>query len=305
MRRRRTAAERRKMPGELLKILTGSGGAGPWIRLCICAVIWKAGTAFIGKIYGRKEKTLRNSFRKILAETAVSVFMFAAGLFQFESVRALSGYFARGTGIAAVLLGVCFQESLSNPIHGIIIAESCEYRIGDVVRIIHNGKEVCGTITGMGMRSVSVDDVLTGSAVRVPNKAMDTEIVENYSTGEQRPNRYPVTVEVAYGTDIAEALGILDSTVSGLPLFVDTRTEEAKKVGKPASGARIRRLGSSGIELTAVVSTATRDGNFEACSDAYRLLTENFAAAGIEIPYAKSETTVYFGHADAGKTEKR
>lgn len=257
--------------------------AQPWFRILCTVILWKILITVTGAAGRKSGKTLKLTFRKAAADVLITAGAAVIAVLQIPGAGTFAGYLAGCTGIAAAVLAVCFQESLSNPVHGAVIAESGQFAVGDTVEVQTPQGNVCGTIIGMQMRSVTVMDVVTSSLVYIPNAVMDRSIVKNYSTAEHMPNTYVIGVCTEYGTDTGKALKILDGAVSGTQGFLDTRTEEEKQKGVYASGARIAELGPYGIRLTAVVRTATREENFGACSEALGRTAELFGKNGIKI----------------------
>lgn len=107
--------------------------------------------------------------------------------------------------VAALGVGIGFglQEIVANFISGLILLFERPIRVGDVVTA--GGGD--GTVTQINARA-TVIEAFDGKELMVPNKELITSVVTNWSLSTSNL-RVVITVGIAYGSDVREAMRIL------------------------------------------------------------------------------------------------
>jgi len=181
-------------------------------------------------------------------------------------------------GIVGIAVGFAAKDTLANLFAGVFIIADAPYKIGDYV-VLDN--DIRGQVLEIGMRSTRLltrDDV----QVTVPNAVIGNARIVNQTGGPYEKMRVRVKVSVAYGSDIDQVREVLSTCVEGVEHVCD----------QPPARVRFREFGDSGLlfELLAWIEEPVFSGRvLDALnSNVYRA----FAAAGIEIPYAKHDVYV-------------
>lgn len=262
------------------------------IRLVIIAFLWWIISRIEYKIYKksiREEKTLKKDFQHACAKLIVFIVAFLVALFQFDFIKDSAGALLTSTSLLVALLGFCFQEAFSNAIHGVVLAMTEPFQIGNRISLEMNGRVITGIIRGMDMRCIRVEDIATSSSHLIPNRVMDSEIVQNFHINDGSLKSYQLAVTITYESDLEKAISIMKDVIGNLPEFVDKRTKEEINNGVDKVFAYVRDLNENGIVIAGKVTTKTIEENFIACSNARRLIIERFYNENIKFAYPRVE----------------
>ncbi|MEP4076422.1 mechanosensitive ion channel domain-containing protein [Haloferula sp.] len=178
--------------------------------------------------------------------------------------------------IAAALsvgLGFGLQEIVANFVCGIILLFERPIRVGDVVLV--NG--VSGTVTRIRMRATTITNWDREDLV-VPNKEFIAGSLIN-TTLSNKINRVVVPVGVAYGSDVAQAMKILDEVGSGHP----------NVMADPGPVTTFEGFGESALSLKLCCYLPNRDNRLGATSEIYLEIDRRFKEAGIEIAFPQHD----------------
>jgi len=181
-------------------------------------------------------------------------------------------------GIIGIAVGFAARDTLANLFSGVFILADAPYQVGDFV-ILDN--ELRGEVQEIGIRSTRIltrDDI----QVTVPNAVIANARIVNETGGPSDTMRVRVPVSVAYGSDVDRVNDVLLACVEGAPFVVD----------EPNPRVRFRSFGESGLdfELLAWIEKPIFRGRV--LDELNRRVYKAFAAAGIEIPYAKRDVYV-------------
>ena len=186
-------------------------------------------------------------------------------------------------GILGIALGFAAKDTLGNLFSGLSILADGSYKLGDWIVIEGTGAkaELRGMVTHIGIRSTRIvtrDDV----EVTVPNAMIANAQLINEMGGPSVKQRVGIQVDVAYGTDVALVRRVMLECAAAEPLAEKT----------PTPNVQFRRFGASGLAFELLVwleEASARDGLIDRLNEAvYRA----FAAAKIEIPYAKQDVYI-------------
>lgn len=181
-------------------------------------------------------------------------------------------------GIIGIAVGFAARDTLANLFSGVFILADAPYKVGDFV-ILDN--ELRGEVQEIGLRSTRIqtwDDI----QVTVPNAVIANARIVNETGGPSDTMRVRVRVSAAYGSDVDQVRDVLLACTEDAPFLVD----------EPAPRVRFRAFGESGLdfELLAWIERPVYRGRV--LDDLNRRVYKAFAAAGIEIPYAKRDVYV-------------
>lgn len=242
-----------------------------WVLLTLLLALW-AGVALEVRLL--RAESLHTSLRVVLARLAKAVLLVAAVLLVLPLMGVDLTVLSVFGGALGVGLGLGLQKIASNYLSGFIILLDRSIRLGDMITADNN----YGEVTRITTRYVVVRS-LTGVEAIIPNDTLVTTTVLNHSYSDKRV-RLAVRVQVAYRTDVAEALRILTEVALRHP----------RVVRDPEPTAQVVQLADSGVdvELGFWIDDPER-GSQNVRSDVSVALLAELKARGIEIPYPQRE----------------
>jgi small-conductance mechanosensitive channel len=182
-------------------------------------------------------------------------------------------------GALGVGIGLGLQKLASNYIAGFVILLDRSIRLGDLVTVADRH----GVVTNVTSR-YSVVRSLDGVEAIVPNETLVTTTVLNHSFS-QKDVRVGLGIQVAYGTDLEQALAILVEVASRHP-----RVEQ--DAGR-SPGAFVVRFADSGIDLElGLWIKDPENGQLNLKSELNLGIWKAFQAAGIAVPYPQREVRI-------------
>ncbi len=168
-------------------------------------------------------------------------------------------------GVAGVGVGFAFHSVLANIVAGLSIIFTKPYRIGEYIEILN----VHGQVVAIELFSTTLLQ-LDESHVVIPNQKIVGEILHNFGIMRQ----VNLTVDVAYGTDLTEALKIVREVVM----------ENPHVLKEPAPFVGVSELGASAITL-AIQPWAPVADFLVVRNELYQAIVERFRAREIDIPF--------------------
>jgi small-conductance mechanosensitive channel len=186
-------------------------------------------------------------------------------------------------GALGVGLGFGLQKVASNYVSGFIILLDRSIRIGNVIAVGNDRGEVTRITT-----RYTVLRAPNGVEAIVPNEALMGSVVLNESLTDHLV-RVAVTVQVAYSTDLEQAMNLL----------VQAAKAQSRVLADPAPMALVTAFADSGINLELGFWIADPEaGTGGLKSDIHLAIWRSFKAANIEIPYPQREIRVIGGNAN-------
>jgi potassium efflux system protein len=222
--------------------------------------------SLVAPFQGVSDEGSRYAFLAILRYATLGVTYAVALLtlgFSFETL----GWFATA---ASVGLGFGLQEIVANFISGLILLFERPIRVGDIVTI----GSTSGTVDNISMRATVITN-WERQTIIVPNKKFVTENLTNWTRNDKIMRR-ELVVRVAYGTNIEQAIRLIDDIVKAHPDVLED----------PPHRIWFQTFGVVGIELKVWFFTSIEDG-LAARSTIHAAINDRFADAGIEIPVVK------------------
>ncbi|MBI3751761.1 MAG: mechanosensitive ion channel family protein [Chloroflexi bacterium] len=192
-----------------------------------------------------------------------------AGLMGLRAVGLDIGPAIAGLGIVGIAVGFGAQHLVKDYLNGALILVENQFSKGDVVRIAG----VSGEVEDFSLRRTTLRD-LDGVVHTVPNG--EIAVASNLTRVWSRINQ---DVTVAYGTDIDEAIKVVDAVGTGMasdPTW-KRRVMEAPRVD------RVAALGEYGVSLK-ILGTVRAQDQWAAAGELRKRLLAAFRDHGIEIP---------------------
>lgn len=177
--------------------------------------------------------------------------------------------FLTGLGIAGFTIGFALQDVSKNFISGILLLVERPFEIGDSIKVA----DYTGSVVAVDLRATEIR-TLDGTVVFIPNSAIFTNPITNYSKATRR--RVDISVGVGYDSDPElvrrTALQAID-TIPGL-------------LREPAPSVLFQNFGGSTIDLTIYFWVDTQKMDPFAAKDTGLLaINKAFQQAQIEMPY--------------------
>lgn len=170
-------------------------------------------------------------------------------------------------GAASLAIGLALQGTLGNVAAGLMILFNKPYRIGDTVYI----GEVKGTVHRLGLFATEINNA-DNIRVFVPNTKVFSNEIYNVTTNSAL--KIEVLVDIAYDTDLNQALDILRDVAQKQPERLSTHD--------PVIG--FTQFAASGITARIFLWVMPAHG-ISARTSLMIDIKKAFDAAGIEIPF--------------------
>ena len=245
--------------------------AGALISALVVVIIGFVAARWIGKLVDRwlVRKNMEQPMRLLLVRI-VRLLIFALALVVALGTAGMDvTALIAGAGVAGVGVGLAMQGVLSNLVAGLTIIFTKPFRVGEYVSMLN----VQGQVTTVELFSTTLvhPDL---SRVVIPNRKIVGEILHNYGHIRQ----LELSVSVAYGTDLNNALAIVRAVLAQNPRVL--------KDPQPAVGVAL--LADSSINLAVKPWVKVADFG-PASAEINQAIAESFRANKIEIPFPQRE----------------
>ena len=192
------------------------------------------------------------------------------------------GPFIASAGIVGVALGFGAQSLVKDFLSGIFMLVEDQYGVGDLINV----GEASGVVEVVNLRTTRIRD-LNGTLWHVPNGE-----IRRVANQSQEWARTVLDIEVAYGTDLAEAMEVIKRAADDV---WEEAPENATILDEPEIwGVEAFRESSIAIRLVMKVEPAEQ---FATARLVRGRIKEAFDAEGIQIPFPRR--TVWVHQADA------
>ena len=176
--------------------------------------------------------------KKTIVSLVNNLFKYLIGIYIVLSILNVYGVNTKSIiaslGIAAVVIGLAFQDIVKDLLSGISIVFDNEYAVGDLVKI----NDFTGTVVSLGLRTTKIR-AYTGETLIISNSTINEVI--NYSLSTPR---LVIDINVSYDTDINKLEKVL------------TNMKEEVKKFEEHSG-ELELLGVSSLDSSSVVYQVT------------------------------------------------
>ncbi len=189
-------------------------------------------------------------------------------------------------GALGVGIGFGLQAIVNNFASGLILLFERPLKVGDMIQI---GNDM-GEVKKLGLRATVVR-TFDNADIVIPNSDLITGQVTNWTLAD-RHIRVKVPVGVAYGTDIAKVLEILQSCAENNPMVLN----------QPKARALFLAFGDSSLDFELRVWIAEFSDRRVVLSELNQDIESEFSSAGVEIPFPQSD--IHFRSLDDEILEK-
>ena len=217
------------------------------------------------------EQSLRN-FLTSMVKIIMTILVILAAI---QTLGVNTSSFLAIFASAGLAIGMALSGTLQNFAGGVILLILRPYRVGDYI----TAQGQSGTVKAIGLFSTQLSTP-DNRTIYVPNSAISTSIVDNYSHPTVR--RVDWTVTISYGDDIDVARkAILDI------LAADKRV--LKEPAEPL--VALKELGNSAVILTVRAWTAN-DNYWELFWDINERMYKELPQNGIHFPYPQLDVHI-------------
>ena len=185
-----------------------------------------------------------------------------------------------GAGIVGVAVGFGAQSVVRDLLTGVFMLIEDQYGVGDVVDL----GDAVGTVESVGLRTTRLRDI-SGTVWHVPNGAIAR--VGNMS---QLWARVPLDLDVAYDTDLDEAMEIIKRVADD----VWHEQGENTTVLEEPSVVGVQAFGADAVTLRVMVKTEPSE-QWATARLLRKRMKDAFDEAGIEIPFPQRTVWVRSG----------
>lgn len=185
---------------------------------------------------------------------------------------------AVSAGIAAIVIGLAAQQTLSNLFSGISMVFSRPFRVGDVVEI---GGEY-GTIEDITLQYTVIRTWQNKRQI-IPNSRISADTIINWTIGDLTV-LWRVDFGISYDSDIDLARSIILDEINKHPNVMHDADKEAK--------VRVAELGDFAVDLRALFWVADRPTAWVTGAEIRESVKKRFDREGVEIPFPY-RTVVY------------
>ncbi|SFZ74101.1 mechanosensitive ion channel family protein [Chitinimonas taiwanensis] len=232
---------------------------------------------WVGRVFERRvmaAQSLNMSLRVVITKVIRTLLIIVGVMIALPLVGIDLTVLSVFGGALGVGLGFGLQKIASNYVSGFIILLDGSIRIGDIVNIDNRQ----GTVIAITSRYVLLK-LADGAEAIIPNESLITGTVLNLSHSDQKL-RVAVPIQVAYGTDLEQAIA----------LMISTTTDEPRILLDPPAQVFVKGFGESGIDLELGFWIGDADQGVAALRSQINIkLWKVFSAQGIEIPYPRRD----------------
>ena len=232
-------------------------------------------TKLIKKLAARGQKNHGHVSHRMMVKFVVAVVYILGIITAVNQIPRLAGTLTTilaGSGVLAVIIGFAAQESFGNLISGVFLTLFKPFDVGDRVSLPE--KNITGYVEDITLRH-TVIRTLTHTRALIPNAIMGSAIVENTDSVNGDLTQVPISVDVAFDTDLDKAVRVMGKALATHPLCAGSSPPQVLVTGFGASG--ISLLGFLPIKDAAQFTTAA--------SNARILVKKAFDENGVVIPY--------------------
>jgi small-conductance mechanosensitive channel len=179
-------------------------------------------------------------------------------------------------GAVGVGVGFGLQNVVNNFASGLILMLERPINVGDQIDV----GGVVGEVKRIGVRSSTIR-TSQGAEVIVPNSDLAGKQVTNWTLSD-RARRFEIDVGVAYGSDPAQVLRLLEAAAASV--------QEVQK--KPAPRAQFTGFGQSSLDFRLYAWVESVDVGLEAQNGLRMAILKTLGDAGIEIPFPQQELRI-------------
>lgn len=177
--------------------------------------------------------------------------------------------------VAALGVGIGFglQEIVANFISGLVLLFERPIRVGDTVTV----GDTSGVVTRIQIRATTIRD-WDRRELLVPNKELITGRLLNWTLTDET-TRLLITVGVAYGTDLMQAMKLVE----------ESAREHKEVLDDPAPFVIFEGFGNNSLNLGLRAYLPSLEKRLTTMSELHKLINAKFAEAGISIAFPQRD----------------
>lgn len=214
-----------------------------------------------------------------LFEMSIKLFLLGIFAWFFMGVWGIDGTaWLASAGIIGIAVGFAARDTLANLISGVSIVADAPYKMGDYI-VLDTGER--GIVTRLGIRSTRLltrDDV----EISIPNAVIGNAKITNESGGPWVKQRIRVPVGVAYGSDTAKVVKVLEEIAAANPDVVE----------RPDPRVRMRAFGQSSLDFELMGWIDHPENRGKVIHDLLMEIDQRFREEGIQIPFPQRDIHV-------------
>lgn len=176
-------------------------------------------------------------------------------------------------GALSIGIGFGLQAIVNNFTSGLILLFERPIKVGDTIQV---GTDL-GEVKKLGLRSTIIQ-TFDNAEIVVPNSDLITGQVTNWTLAERKV-RIKIPVGVAYGTDVAKVLEILQTCADLHPMVLST----------PKPVALFLAFGASSLDFELRIWIPEYLDKLTATSELNQSIESEFALNNIEIPFLQTD----------------
>ena len=231
----------------------------------------------------QRAKTLGTLFKSI----ATTIIWAVALMMLLGEFDVNLGPLIAGAGIIGVAVGFGAQSIVRDLLTGVFMLIEDQYGVGDVVDL----GDAVGTVESVGLRTTRLRDI-SGTVWHVPNGAIAR--VGNMS---QLWARVPLDLDVAYDTDLDEAMAIIKRVADE----VWQEQGESTTVLEEPTLSGVQAFGADAVTIRVMLKTEPSE-QWATARLMRRRIKAAFDEAGIEIPFPQRTVWVRSGEPDESES---
>lgn len=249
-------------------------------KVLVATAIMVAGH-FTGRWLGRMFEQLLVRFRleapvrSLLVRVAYLIVLVLFAIMALQNLGVELLPLIAGLGVAGAGIALAMQGLLGNIVAGLTIIFTHPFHVGDYISI---GNEE-GEVLDVTLFSTTLGHT-DKSKVVIPNRKIVGEILHNYGKVRQ----LPLSVGVAYGTDIDMTLATIDEILRANPRVLQ----------EPVPVVGVKQLADFSVAISVMPWVAVPD-YVVASAEINKAILETFLARGIVIPFPQHEVRMLGG----------
>lgn len=235
----------------------------------------------IRHIFNKHQEKNGKNISMRYAENIIRGLLIVIAVFWVLMVNPLTSSFGdvifKGSAVVGAIIGFAAQPVISDLIGGFLLSVSKPFQIGDRIELEDNIAGVVKDITFRHVVLVHMDK----REIIIPNSRLSSMRIVN-STKDLTQNSYIQNVNIAYGSDVKEAMEVLDNLVRESPYTIPGKPSDEGKIYAPPYFLEYQ---NSSLALAITVYYPNNVATEVVRTDINLRIDEEFRKHNIEIPF--------------------
>lgn len=228
-----------------------------------------------------REMVTTYSFAAKIIIFVINLIIITIMFLQIKGFQKVGTAMIGASGILAVVLGLAAQESMSNIIGGFFLSYYRPFNVGDLIYIAD--RNLTGIVLEIGLRHTEIK-TFNNSRITIPNSIMNNSVLENKDKDIAAFRNF-LYFDISYGSNIDQAIEIIQRNCENHQSCLDVRTVEEKNAKAPVVPVLVTKLKDFSVELRASVVSEDAITGFAMCCDLRKSIKETFDKEGVKIPF--------------------